>query len=147
MKIKRVLLKNNYTPSDQNLGSFVAGIKVYLQEAKKCLTYQIQQFSKSTHQKKEIPRLEQVIETLNAMSPIVQIDYTERRTLEKFCFVTNVRLKDDELLLREPNQSAALIDQEDIRDAMKDSPEAHKQTDVDRVLAGLNLSKGKSSLT
>ena len=147
MKLKRVLLKNDYTPSDQNLESFVAGIKAYLQEANKCLTFQIQQYSKNTYQKKEIPRLEQVVETLNAMSPMVQIDYTDRRTLEKFCFVTNVRLKDDELLLREPNQSAALIDQEDIREAMKDSSEAHKRTDVDRVLAGLNLSKGKSSLT
>ena len=142
-----MLLKNDYTPSDQNLESFVAGIKVYLQEAKKCLDNQIEQFSKNTYQKKDIPRLEQVIKTLNAMSPMVQIDYTDRRTLEKFCFVTNVRLKDGELLLREPNQSAALIDQEDIREAMKDSPEAHKRTDVDRVLARLNLSNGKSSLT
>jgi hypothetical protein len=142
-----VLLKNDYKPSDQNLESFVAGIKVYLQEAKTCLDFQIEQYSKSNSKKQEVPRLEQVVETLNAMSPMVQIDYTDRRTLEKFCFVTNVRLKDGELLLREPNQSAALIDQEDIREAMKDFPEAHKRPDVDRVLAGLNLSNGKSSLT
>ena len=63
---------------------------------------------------------------------------------EKFSFVTNVRIRaDGELLLREPNQTSALVDQKDLRTAMKDLPGAHTVDEVDRTIAKMNLSKGK----
>ena len=75
---------------------------------------QIKKCNKNSAQKKS-ERLTKLVDTLDAMSPMVQIDYRDPTSLEKFSLVTNVRLRNGQLQVREPNQSAALIDQDEIR--------------------------------
>lgn len=127
--LRRVLLKA-YDSEDQDLASFVAATEAYIKDSQKCLSHQIQQYKKLVNdadKQAEIPRLESVLKTLKEMSPLIQVDYRDIKGHEKFSLVTNVRRNaDGKLLLREANQSAALIEMADIREAMKEHPDAHE---------------------
>ncbi len=100
-------------PSDQDLTMFVQAIDRYLESVMRSVRQQLKQVKgdkdQAAHQK-EISRLENVLQTLKAMSPLIQVDYVDIKNLQKFSFVTNVRRDaSGKLLIREPNQSAALI--------------------------------------
>ena len=127
--LRRVLLKA-YDSEDQDLASFVAATEAYIKDSQRCLSHQIQQYKKKNNdadKQAEIPRLESVLKTLKEMSPLIQVDYRDIKGHEKFSLVTNVRRNAaGKLLLREANQSAALIEMADIREAMKGHPDAHE---------------------
>ena len=85
----------------------------YLENVVRSVRLELKQVKAARDQadnQKEISRLENVIQTLKDMSPLIQVDYVDIKNLQKFSFVTNVRRDaSGKLLIREPNQSAALI--------------------------------------
>lgn len=98
---------------DQDLTIFVRAIDRYLENVARSVRQQLKQVKGTRDQaanQKEILRLENVLQTLEGMSPLIQVDYVDIKNLQKFSFVTNVRRDaSGKLLIREPNQSAALI--------------------------------------
>jgi len=126
----------------------VLAIQSYLDGLVKSVQQHLKQLKADNKKVTKIERLESVLKTLQQTSPLIQIDYVDPKNLQKFCFVTNVRINEEgKLLIRELNQTAPLINLTDVQEQMKDRPEAHKQPDLDRVLASKNLSKGKLSHT